>query len=291
VATTDVALGSKEEINMSVVINTNSAASIAANNLESANDMLRKSLNKLSSGSKIVNASDDAGGVAVAARLQAASRRSVAANSGIANAISFLQNQDSTLKSLSKIATRMNELEKLNQDATASADDKKLYAKEYDSLKATFGAILGRTFNGNKLVDGTSNLSVSVDDATGTYTLGAIDITKTNKIGSAGSPAADKGLEDLKNSSIGDGLAAGAIDVLSAARARNGADQSALGYYAELGQAQITNYDAAVSRIVDVDVASESTQLARWTTLVQAGTAMLAQANGSTVSAISLLKG
>ena len=57
---------------MSVIINTNTAASIASSNLSASNAMLQKSLNRLSSGSKIVNASDDAGGVAVAARLGAA---------------------------------------------------------------------------------------------------------------------------------------------------------------------------------------------------------------------------
>lgn len=62
-------------------------------------------------------------------------------------------------------------------------------------------------------------------------------------------------------------------------------------YYSELATATKTNFESAVSRIMDVDVAQESTQLARWNTLVQAGTAMMAQANGSTLSALSLLKG
>ena len=62
---------------MPVVINTNSAAAIASNNLSTSSAMLQKSLNRLSSGSKIVNASDDAGGVAVAQRLTAAAKRAV----------------------------------------------------------------------------------------------------------------------------------------------------------------------------------------------------------------------
>ena len=61
---------------MPVIISTNSAATIASNNLSASNAMLQKSLNRLSSGSKIVNASDDAGGVAVASRLTAAAKRS-----------------------------------------------------------------------------------------------------------------------------------------------------------------------------------------------------------------------
>jgi flagellin len=81
------------------------------------------------------------------------------------------------------------------------------------------------------------------------------------------------------------------IDSIATARAKNGADQNVLQYYSELATASKTNFESAVSRIMDVDVAQESTQLARWNTLVQAGTAMMAQANGSTLSALSLLKG
>ena len=72
---------------MSVVINTNTAATIASNNLSASNAMLQRSLNRLSSGSKIVNASDDAGGVAVAARLSAASKRASVSNGNIANGL------------------------------------------------------------------------------------------------------------------------------------------------------------------------------------------------------------
>jgi len=81
-----------------------------------------------------------------------------------------------------------------------------------------------------------------------------------------------------------------AIQSVAKQRSANGADQSVLGYYAELSSATKTNYESAVSKIVDVDVAEESTQLARWNTLVQAGTAMIAQANGSTQSALTLLR-
>ena len=66
---------------MSVVINTNYAATVASNNLSASNSALQKSLNRLSSGSKIVNPSDDAGGLAVSMKLSAAAKRSGAAAS------------------------------------------------------------------------------------------------------------------------------------------------------------------------------------------------------------------
>jgi flagellin len=104
-----------------------------------------------------------------------------------------------------------------------------------------------------------------------------LDNVDVNAAGSAALPAAEEQLQD-------------AIQAIASARAQNGADQSVLGYRAELASASKSNYESAVSKIMDVDVAEESTQLARWNTLVQAGTAMIAQANGSTQSALTLLR-
>ena len=367
---------------MSVVINTNSAATIASNNLSASNAMLQKSLNRLSSGSKIVNASDDAGGVAVAQRLTAASKRSGVAAGNITSALSFLQQQDSVLKTGSKIMERMNELQGLYRDTTKSSDDKALYTVEFDKLKAQYvSAVQNATYNGVDLSKAGAALAVTVNDSNSTYTLnnpstlvndssayaitdgGNFATVTGNRAGGNGSTAGnlvltvgsrsnvtialaandamstvitkinDSGAAvtasmsangfltlTAKNESesiivhadttdlvsaagVGLGLAeattaAGGttnnslvqIQKIAEARARNGADQNVLGYYAELATATKTNYESAVSRIMDVDVAEESTQLARWNTLVQAGTAMIAQANGSTQSALTLLR-
>jgi len=72
-------------------------------------------------------------------------------------------------------------------------------------------------------------------------------------------------------------------------RANNGAEQSRFGFASELVTVNKANLEAASSRITDVDVASESTQLARWNILVQSGTAMLAQANQSAQGALRLI--
>jgi flagellin len=81
------------------------------------------------------------------------------------------------------------------------------------------------------------------------------------------------------------------IQTIASLRATNGANQSMLGYYSEINTSAKATFESAISKIVDVDVAAESTQLARWNTLVQAGTAMIAQANSSTQSALTLLRG
>src|SRR5213593_4206427 len=98
---------------MSVVINTNYAATVASDNLAASNDMLQKSLNRLSSGSKIVTPADDAGGLAVSMKLSAAARRSGAAGVNIGKSVSFLQTQDGALKVTGKVLDRISELHTL----------------------------------------------------------------------------------------------------------------------------------------------------------------------------------
>ena len=97
---------------------------------------------------------------------------------------------------------------------------------------------------------------------------------------------------DSTNTGAGISLASitSAIQNVATMRATNGAEQSRLGFANQLLTTNKANLEAANSRIIDVDVASESTQLARWNTLVQAGTSMLSQANQSAQTALKLLQ-
>ena len=108
---------------MSVVINTNYSARVAANNLATSNQMLQESLNRLSSGSKIVNPSDDAGGLAVAMKLTATSNRQGALQNNIGDATSYLQTQDGSLQVAGSILDRVSQLETLYQDPTKNSSD------------------------------------------------------------------------------------------------------------------------------------------------------------------------
>ena len=90
--------------------------------------------------------------------------------------------------------------------------------------------------------------------------------------------------------SAGGAAATSAIQTVATERAQNGAEQSRLGFASELLTVNKSNLEAANSRITDVDVAQESTQLARWNILVQSGTAMLSQANQSAQIALKLLQ-
>ena len=259
---------------MSVVINTNYAATVASDNLAMSKSNLERSLNRLSSGSKIVNPSDDAGGLAVAMKLSAAAKRSAAASSNIGNAVSFLQTQDGVMKVAGKILDRMSELATLHTDVTKNAGDTANYAAEFTQLSGELTNLAGAKFNGISLF-GSTDLTVGTnEDGSQSATLNHIDLATDTSSAVIGTL-----------STITDAIKAVATD-----RATNGAAQSVLGFAGEVLTVNKTNLEAATSRISDVDVASESTQLAKWNILVQSGTAMLAQANQSAQGALRLLQ-
>lgn len=273
---------------MSVVINSNYSATVAANNLATSNDNLQKSLNRLSSGSRIVSPADDAGGLAVSMKLSAAARRSGAATANIGNALSYLQTQDGVLKVTGKVLERISELKTLYNDPTKNASDLSNYDSEFLSLQAQLVALSGEKFNGVALF-GTNTLSVAVTEdgnVASAVTIAARDMTTV----STGVGGVSTGPANLAATSLALSTITTAIQNVATFRAVNGAEQSRLTFAAELLTINKSNLEAANSRIIDVDVASESTQLARWNTLVQAGTAMLTQANQSAQSALKLLQ-
>ena len=269
---------------MSVVINTNYAATIASNNLAASNASLRLSLNRLSSGSKIVNPSDDAGGLAVSMKFQAAAKRSAAAATNIGNSISFLQTQEGVLKVAGKVLDRMSELKTLYADPTTNSLDKANYDAEFTELQSELVSLSGEDFNGVGLF-GSSALTVAVsEDGSQTVSVSGKDLTDSAAGVGQLTDNSVTSLDDVALTDITD-----AIQNVATFRATNGAEQSRLNFASEVLTINKANLEAANSRITDVDVASESTQLARWNILVQSGTAMLAQANQSAQVALRLI--
>ena len=273
---------------MPVVLNTNQSATSAANNLATSSSMLQKSLNRLSSGSKIVNPSDDAGGLAVSMKLSATAKRQGAVNNNIGNAVSLLQTQDGALKVAGKILDRISELRTLNDDVTKSTGDKANYDTEFVALKTQLTAITSEKFNGIALFgSSTSTVNATEDASTSTQiTVSGRDLGSTTTTVGVGNITA---LSSLSGITSIDTIKS-AIENVATMRAQNGAEQSRLGFASELLTINKANLEAATSRITDVDVADESTQLARWNTMVSAGTSMLSQANQSSQTALRLLQ-
>lgn len=267
---------------MSVVINTNFAATVASNNLAASNTMLQKSLNRLSSGSKIVSPADDAGGLAVSMKLSAAAKRSGAAAINIGNSISFLQTQDGALKVAGKVLERMGELRTLYTDPTKGPTDLANYDAEFTQLKAQLSSLAAESFNGVPMFSATALTTQVSEDGSQMVTLSGKNLSADAGI-TAINAAANLGAVTLTN-------IRGALEGVATHRATNGAEQSRFDFALEVLTTNKANLEAANSRIIDVDVAAESTQLARYSTLVQAGTAMLAQANQSAQTALRLLQ-
>jgi flagellin len=266
-----------------MVINTNLSAQSSASLLMQSSSQLSKSLARLSSGSKITSPADDSAGLAVSMKLTAEMARIDAANNNVGNAISFNQTQDGYLQKVSDALSRMSELAVLSQDVTKSNSDRGLYQQEFNTLSSYINDVATKDFNGVSLFNG-SILNVTVDSDANTFPMSGIDLTgavysglSTDSIGTTG--GAITSLVNVKN----------AIAQLAADRATIGAHIESLTMDSEQLGTLKNNLSAANSRIMDVDVAQESTSYAKYNILVQSGTAMLAQANALPQSVLKLL--
>jgi flagellin len=258
-----------------MVINTNIAAQTGARLLSESSNALNKSLARLSSGLKIVSPEDDAAGLAVSSRFDAQINRVNAVSTNVSNAISFSQTQDGYLKKIAKALDRMSELSVMAQDVTKGPADIALYETEFTAQATFINDLATKQFNGIGLLDG-ADRNVTVDSEGATFAITGVDGTAY----------------DLTGSTAAGGLAAvrAMIDTVATDRATVGSNISVLGSYNDQLAVLKDNLTAANSRIKDVDVAEESTKFARNNILVQAGTAMLAQANATPQSALRLLQ-
>jgi flagellin len=276
-----------------MVINTNSPAARGARFLGEASGNLQKSLARLSSGSKIVEPQDDAAGLAVASRMDAQINRTEATRSNIGNAISYKQTQDGFLAKAAKALDRMSELATLAQDGTKTTTDLSLYNKEFETLYSYLDVVDSQTFNDVELF-GSTALSVLQDDGavlagggSANFASSNIDLNTTTLSVSNG--AASSAISSAASAATALTAVKSAITTVATHRATIGADLSRLMMTNEHLSVLSENLQSSVSRIKDVDVATESAKYAKYNILVQSGTAMLAQANSLPQSALRLL--
>jgi flagellin len=308
---------------MSLTINTNTSAINAAFNLSKNNDMLNKSLNRLSSGKRITKPSDDAGGLAISMKLTSSIARTRAASSNIQNAQSFSSVQDGAMQAAAKIVDRMSELKSLSLDVMKSSQDVGNYNTEFKSLQQQLKSLTVEKFNGVSLFNNNTSSKfgdASTNEVVEVYTsdsgaagskvsmhkamlLGAVTF---NMLASAsGTPAshstaagttdgnnltlANSGANAINIDDLGVSFFVTALENVATLRAVNGATSSRLSFSEDHLRLTQTNLTAANSRIMDVDVAEESTNLAKYSILSQASAAMLAQANTAPNTALMLL--
>jgi flagellin len=383
---------------MPIVLNTNSAATEATFNLSKANDSLRRTIARLSSGNRITKPTDDAGGLAVAYKLQSSVKRTEAALNNHQNALSYLQVQDGVLEAIGDIVDRMAELRTMAADVSKNAADVENYSKEFLELQDQLKQMKREKFNGvelfaieaeendmqgmNKahlLVNGVlhdndntkraagdfndqeeyeyfddplqANRSVATYDkyefqlythpsgveddgniklnivnlefmlalkdstdidtdlngpsnaaAGGTAVSGSVNLAGLNQPDlSTGTDNSSKLTDEDGDGNDGDGYIkditevsieefTNIIEKIADIRAENGAEQQRVNQSLQLHQNNLVNLEAAHGRIMDVDVALESSRLARHSVKVQASAAMVAQANQMSSVALSLLQ-
>lgn len=276
---------------MAFVINTNTVASNAGSTLDVSNAQLQKSLTRLSSGNKITTPSDDAGGLAVGMKITSAIKRTGAVSNNIQNALSYLQTQDGALQTVTKILDRMSELKVMYGDPTKSTSDQDNYSTEFKALQAQLTNLKSEKFNGVELflVDA-EDMKLAINEVGDQF----VNISKAGLGGAAGLTVDGFDLADQANEIGNVGMKIevirSAIQNIATMRAQNGAQASQLLFANDVLTVNKTNLEAAVSRIMDTDVAEESSRLAKNMTLVQSGIAMLAQANTAPQLALRLLQ-
>ena len=314
---------------MPLTINTNSAAASANYHLSRNQSALQKSLTRLSSGSRIVQPIDDAGGLAVSMKLESSITRLSGAQKNVQNATSFLEVQDGVMSSTGKILNRMVELKGLSGDVMKNASDIENYNREFKDLQMQIYDMAALKFNGVSLfattttktggtdavfnnlnqdlaLDNTVSVFVSAEGNAGpivsvnkSLLLSALTIDAGTLVAAAFSAAGTGNINSFASadnastinlSDISVGVFTQAIQNIATLRADNGASMSRLRFAGEEMALQETNLIAANGRIVDVDIAAESTRMAKYNVLVQASASMLAQANSSSDVALMLLR-
>jgi flagellin len=276
---------------MSMSIRTNVASLNAQRNLSSTQTALNSSMARLSSGFRITKAGDDAAGLGISTKLEAQIRSYNQAVRNANDGISVIQTTESALDNTANMLTRLRELA-MQSASDGIGDSERGYVNtEATNLTAELDRIANTTkFNGASLLDGTATtldfhvgieggtndvISFTTLDATTATLFGGVTLDLASKAGSVA-----------------------ALDVIDTALAAVSDNRSTLGAAGNRLQSAIATIQAfneqlsaANSRIKDVDVAEETSAMARSNILQQAGVSVLAQANQQPQLALKLLGG
>lgn len=250
-----------------------------------------KALNKLSTGSRINTAGDDAAGLAISENLKANIRGSQQAARNAGDGISMIQTAEGGMNEVSNILVRLRELSVQAASDTIGDQERKFTNLEFQQLTTEIDRIANSsTFNGKELLTGNGDkleFQVGVNDNESTdrvsYDPSLTNITAGDLgVGSLGISSKVDAQENLSKLDK-------AIEKVNGSRASLGALQNRLQSTINNLEVRVENLSAANSRIRDADVAVESSKLQKANILTQAGTTVLAQANVSKQAALKLL--
>ena len=267
-------------------INTNVAALSAHRNLSKTGVGLNKSIERLSSGLRINRAGDDAAGLVISQKLRAESSGLKQSIRNAQDGISFVQTAEGALDEVGGMLNRMRDLAVQAKNGTQDDNSRAAIHAEFDQLRQAIGKGYDDTKFAGANVFSTASTAKNFQvgkDANQTITAAEVEIS-ADSIGGA-----DLSAQDTAITSAGLALLDTAIAGVAGTRGDLGAVQNRLESTVRNLSVTSENLAAAESRIRDVDVAEEMMSFTRSQILQQAGTAMLAQANGVSQGALQLL--
>ncbi|CAN5262189.1 flagellin [soil metagenome] len=261
------------------VISTNTAANSAVRYLNTNSAQMSSSLAKLSSGSKITAASDDAAGLAISTRISSDVTTLQQAATNASQATSILQVADGGASNISDILSRMKSLASESSSATVTDSSRAYLNSEFTALSDEVDSIAtGTRYSGQSLLDGSSTFASGASVLVGSDASDTITVTLTSL------KASTLGIDSLDISTQSGATSAltsldTAIDSVSAARASIGAQESRFNFSATSISTQSQNLQSANSAITDVDIASEQAKLSTAQVKVQAAVSAESAAN------------
>ena len=279
---------------MGLRINTNVPALVAQRNLRITRGSLDRTLERLSSGSRINHAGDDAAGLAISESLRAQIRGIGMAERNAQDGVSLVQVAESAMGEISNILIRLRELGVQASSDTVGPQERKFLDLEFQESIAEIDRIANSTeFNRVPLLNGSAS---TFEIQVGTRNNPTIDRIKLFDGNSADVNIVALGLNlsavaDKANAQNSLASIDSALQSVTSIRAQFGAMQNRLQSIINNLQVSKENLSAANSRIRDADMAEETTELTKNQILQQAGISVLGQANSSTKTALSLLGG
>lgn len=275
---------------MAITINTNITSLSAQRHLSAAQSDLSRSMERLASGLRINRAKDDAAGMSISLGLTKQVSGLLQSNRNANDGVSVIQTTEGALNEITNNLQRMRDLAVQASSGSYSDANRSALQIEFSSLRAEIDRVSNNSeFNGFKLADGSqSSMSIQVggnNNADNRITIKMIN-TKSSALGISAATIASAGGAQNALDSLDT-----AISSVSSARAVLGTSEGRLATAMQSNLYTIENLTGANSRIKDVDFAEEVSNMARENVLVQAGTAMLAQANTIPNTAMQLLRG
>lgn len=284
-----------------MIINHNLPGQNAINSLNANSKSAQNSMAKLSSGSRINKAADDAAGLSISQKMQSQINGLDKAASNAQDGISLLQTAEGGLNETQSILQRMSELATQAANDTNVTADRDAITSELSTLADEIDHIAQSTnFNGTNLLSNTGNMTFQIGSTANaydqiTFSLTNISISATTlsvKLGAGGTAGTESTIcvsdADYAHASIS--VINAAIKQVSTARSTIGAYQNRLDHTINNLTTESQNLTTAMSGITDVDMAKEMMNYSKENVLQQAAQSMLAQANQNPQQILKLLQ-